>query len=92
MLIYCFKIQYSTAPATRTEVQLPCPSYSVSPLTVQLEGEGHRRSFLIIMFSSTYTNVINLLYVFKNIRIMYERFLTISYSRIKDTGRVDDLM
>ena len=44
------------------------------------------------MFSSTYTNVINLLYVFQNIRIMYERFLTISYSRIKDTGCVDDLM
>ena len=43
------------------------------------------------MFSSTYTNVI-ICNVFQNIRIMYERFLTISYFRIKDTGRVDDLM
>ena len=42
------------------------------------------------MFSSIYTNVI-ICYVFQNIRIMYERFLTVSYSRIKDTGRVDDL-
>ena len=53
---------------------------------------GTCRSFLIIMFSSIYTIVINLWYVFQNIHIMYERFLTISYSRIKDTGRVDDLM
>ena len=44
------------------------------------------------MFISVYTNVINLWFVFQNIRIMYERFLTISYFRIKDTGRVDDLM
>ena len=44
------------------------------------------------MFSCVITIVINLLYVFQNIHIMYERFLTISYSRIKDTGRVDDLM
>ena len=43
------------------------------------------------MFSSTYTNVI-ICNVFQNIRIMYERFLTVSYFRIKDTGRVDDLM
>ena len=41
------------------------------------------------MFSSVFTIVINLLYVFQNIHIMYERFLTISYSRIKDTGRVE---
>ena len=44
------------------------------------------------MFISVYINVINLWFVFQNIRIMYERFLTISYFRIKDTGRVDDLM
>ena len=43
------------------------------------------------MFSSIYINVI-ICNVFQNIRIMYERFLTISSFRIKDTGRVDDLM
>ena len=96
MFIYCSK--YSTVQLLLQEQDEDdsCPVQAIHLHLPQssLRGRdiaGTCRSFLIIMFSSTYTNVI-ICNVFQNIRIMYERFLTISYSRIKDTSRVDDLM
>ena len=65
MLIYCVKIQYSTAPATRTDEDDSCPVQAIQLHLPQssLRGRdiaGTCRSFLLVMFISIYINVSNM--------------------------------
>ena len=87
-------LQIQKIKLTIDDDKLSCSSHSVSPLTAQLEGEGLRQDSYAGSCLTSFISMSSLIVIlFRTYVSCAKGLVTIStYSRIKDTGRVDDLM